>query len=397
MVVGSSPVAVTYVHEVRDYRKGNVKSIQKSIQTFDWVKAFGNLSVYGKVDVLNETLMNIFRNYIANKKIKRNYCQPPRMNDKIKKCLRERSKLTKFYYKHGQKKKEDQEKVQAKAACCIEEILKAKNDYILRMTSKLNDPKTSPKAYWPILNQFLYNKKIPLIPPFFVNKKSISDFRVKTNLFNGFFASICTPINNGSTLPQFAYQTNVKINSFRVNQNDISLIIKTLDAEKAHGWDNISIKMIHICGDPIALPLMLVFEMALKEKKFPDIWKKANVVTVHKKEENDLLRNYRPISLLSGFSKVFERIIYNSLFNHLIGSKRFTPSQSGFLPRDSCIAQLLAIIHKIQTNFDSKPPADVRGVFLDISKAFDKVWHKGLLFKLKSYGVEVTLFIRMLS
>ena len=265
------------------------------------------------------------------------------------------------------------------------------------MTSKLNDPKTSPKAYWPILNQFLYNKKIPLIPPFFVNKKSISDFRVKTNLFNGFFASICTPINNGSTLPQFAYQTNVKINSFRVNQNDISLIIKTLDAEKAHGWDNISIKMIHICGDPIALPLMLVFEMALKEKKFPDIWKKANVVTVHKKEENDLLRNYRPISLLSGFSKVFERIIYNSLFNHLIGSKRFTPSQSGFLPRDSCIAQLLAIIHKIQTNFDSKPPADVRGVFLDISKAFDKVWHKGLLFKLKSYGVEVTLFIRMLS
>ena len=67
--------------------------------------------------------------------------------------------------------------------------------------------------------------------------------------------SICTPINSGSTLPQFAYKTDIKINYFRVNQNDMSLITKTFDAEKAHGWDNISIKMIQICGDPIVLPL----------------------------------------------------------------------------------------------------------------------------------------------
>ena len=76
------------------------------------------------------------------------------------------------------------------------------------------------------------------------------------------------------------------------------------------------------------------------------------------------------------------------MFNYFLSNKLFTPSQSGFLPGDSSIAQLLSIIHEIQTAFDNNPAVDVRGVFLDISNRFDKVWRDGLVLKLKSVGVE---------
>ena len=85
---------------------------------------------------------------------------------------------------------------------------------------------------------------------------------------------------------------------------------------------------------------------------------------------------------------MFERIIYDSLFNHFLSNKLFKPPQSGLVPGDSCIAQLLLIIHEIGTAFDNNSAFDGGGVFLDISKAFDKVWEDGLIFKLKSYSVK---------
>ena len=372
------PLPPIFVREVWDYSKANVEHIKKAISNFNWHNAFKDLSVDEKVVLLNETLLNIFRNYLPNKKIKCDYRQPPWMTDKIKTLLREIYKIRKMFYKNGQKTT-DREKVLIKSAECTKEILEAKNIYILAMPKKLEDSKTAPKTYWTILNCLIYNKKIPAIPPLFVNGNFVSDFSVKANLFNDFFASICTPIKNSSVLPPLTYRTNKNLNSLRISQQDILLIIKALDSSKAHGYDNLSVKMIKFCEESITIPLKIIFDESLKCGVFPEIWKKANVVPVHKKEDKTLVKNYRPISLLPIFSKTFERVIYNSIFNYFISNKLFTPSQSGFLPGDSCIAQLLSIIHEIQTAFDENPVADVRGIFLDISKAFDKVWHEGLV------------------
>ena len=74
---------------------------------------------------------------------------------------------------------------------------------------------------------------------------------------------------------------------------------------------------------------------------------------------------------------------FNTLFNFFLQNKLSTPCQSGFIPGDSCASQLLSITHEMYKSFDCHPPTDRMGTFLDISKTFDKVWHEGLIFKLR--------------
>ena len=111
------------------------------------------------------------------------------------------------------------------------------------------------------------------------------------------------------------------------------------------------------------------------------MWKSANVTPVHKKESKQTVKNDRPISLLPIFPKVFERIIFIKMYNHLISNNLITKNQSGFRPNDSVTKQLIYLVDTIHSSLDIN--LDVRYIFLDMSKAFDKVWHQGLLYKLK--------------
>ena len=146
------------------------------------------------------------------------------MANKTKSLSKERSKLTKYFYRNGQRES-DRNKVLEKPAEYTREILEPKKQYILKMTNKLEDYFTAPKTYWTIINHLLYNNKIPAIPPLLVHGNFVSDFNKKANVFNNCFASVCTSIKNAITLSYFSYRMNSRINSFHDTENDILLIV----------------------------------------------------------------------------------------------------------------------------------------------------------------------------
>ena len=131
--------------------------------------------------------------------------------------------------------------------------------------------------------------------------------------------------------------------------------------------------------------MSILFNTSLDSGTFPKLWQLTHVCPVYKKGDKSDKTNYRPISLLSNTSKILEKIVYKRLYEYMTGNNLLIEQNSGFKRNDSTVNQLLKIVHQIYQ--DINDGKDTCLVFLDISKAFDKVWHEGLLFKIKRLGI----------
>ena len=163
----------------------------------------------------------------------------------------------------------------------------------------------------------------------------------------------CRLLKNNSVPPiNQIFLTYSRLTSLDVSEEEILKIIRALNIHKAHGHDHTSIRMIKICDKSFLKPLVLLFQNSAKLSYFPDIWKRSNIIPVHKKNDKQLVKNYRPISLLLIFGKIFEKIIFNKIYLFLLEERPLNPNQFGFRQSDSCINQLLVITHEIFEAFD---------------------------------------------
>ena len=220
----------------------------------------------------------------------------------------------------------------------------SKENYLKSLGLKLIAKATGQKTYWKILNGLLNKCKTPRIPPLLVGDQLVVNCKEKAKIFNNYFLEQCKPILNNSILPPFNLLTNSTLESVLINQKTILDIINNINVNKAHGPDNISGHMIELCGENITLPLSIIFNNIMNTGIFPSIWKTANVTPIYKKENKQNAKNYRPISLLPLFSKIFEKILFSKMYNYFNSNNLITKNQSGFRPNDSVTNQLIYLV-----------------------------------------------------
>ena len=154
-------------------------------------------------------------------------------------------------------------------------ISKCRNDYFIRFGKKLGDPSRSIKTHWAALRTLLNEKKVPNIIPLLVNNEIITELETKANIFNKYFTSQCTTINNNSVLPSILnHLTDDKLSPFNISSEVIFQLIKNLDPNKAHGLDEISV-MLKLCALQYAKHLLFSLRTVLHLENFLMFGKKV--------------------------------------------------------------------------------------------------------------------------
>ena len=171
----------------------------------------------------------------------------------------------------------------------------------------------------------------------------------------------------------------------------VKKVITNLDSSKPSGPDCIPVVVLKNCEPELSYVLAKLFNKCLKEYCFPDCCKVSSVVPVFKNVgERSTSKNYHPVNLLSVVSKVFEKLVNNRIVDHLEKRGLFSDFQYGLRSSQSTADLLTVVSDRIARAFNRS--GATRAVALDISKAFDRVWHAGLLHKLKAYGISGQIF-----
>ena len=169
------------------------------------------------------------------------------------------------------------------------------------------------------------------------------------------------------------------------NKAEITKLIHKLPNKNSHGYDNISNIMLKLIADELVTPLCIIINQSLESGQFPTGMKLADVVPLFKSKDRSVESNYRPISLLSTFSKVLEKVVYNRVYTFLDKTGQISSKQYGFRAKHSCEHAVGQLIGSVLKNLENKKLTV--SVLLDLSKAFDTIKHEIMLKKLELYGV----------
>ena len=240
-------------------------------------------------------------------------------------------------------------------------IRRQKELYFDNLIAKLKSRQTSVRDWWKSASQLVgRNSNNSVIPPLNCSNNIVYDDAEKAEVFNTFLSSRSNIDDTDKSVPADDTPPPRCLDRIVLRQHEVQDVLRLLNTNKASGPDAIHAKQLKVAYDIISKPLCAIFNISLITKHFPN--KLANVTPVHKKEDKNIIGNYRPISLLPISSKVFEKCIYKHIFNFI--RDLITEHQSGFAINDSTRNQLLYIANMFSKALDEGK--EIRIIFFDI-------------------------------
>ena len=256
----------------------------------------------------------------------------------------------------------------------------------------MSQAKSNPKAFWQYSQQKLKTKTgIPdlLVDPRMEkteNKEYTKDDQEKADVLQNFFSSVFTKEPPGE-MPEFStrdYETALL--TAKITPEIVEKKLSGLKANESPGPDKMHPRVLKSISKSICIPVSIIFNTSISTRTLPAEWKVGKISAIFKKGNKSSPGNYRPVSLTTILCKVLESIVRDEIVVHFKNNNLFSAKQFGFLSGRSTVFQLLKVLDIWTDILDQGGTLDM--IYCDFMKAFDKVPHGRLVYKLQKYGVE---------
>lgn len=386
-----SPIEYWYVYK-RSFTKENRCIFAKYLSQISYHSVYESTEPDSAYNSFHDIFSLIYDLCFPIKKIRINNISRPKWLSKgIRMCSKRKRELLWKYRKNSNSDNKMKFKAYAKKYKTIISLTKmSQNNYFI------NTAVNKSKATWKVINDAKYNYPNEGIEKLIINDEVLTDPKTMANAFNDYFADIVKNTdNNFYSDSTRSYSSNLTFNTKSIFMPptippDILNIITSLRNTNSAGYDGITTKIVKDVATLIAAPLSYIINLCIEHGIFPEKLKLSVVKPAYKKDDKSSISNYRPIALVTIFSKIFERNIYNCLYRFFEDNNIFTPCQYGFRKNKSVNIAMYNFLHKVVLNMDTRSPAIA--LYMDMSKAFDRVSHKILLNKLYASGVRGNVY-----
>lgn len=360
-----------------NFRKANYEQISAELEQIDW-NFLQNSDISTGVDKFNEIINSIIERNVPVRKNRSKY--PFWFSSELRNLLKEKERARRKWTKSNNANHYlTFSELRAK---CKKLIDSCHSDYV---KSLQNNIKSNIRLFWAYTKKRRQTNSYP--SKFEFNGETTNDPSRVCEMFSDYFKSNFIDHPSDPSRISIPVQTSNTSNSYNISPIAVSEILSSLDENKNGGPDRIPNIFWKKTSALISTPLSYMFSRSLNTALFPNAFKTALIMPIHKKGDTNLIENYRPISMLNTVSLVFEKVVFNIVCVQTLN--KLIRQQHGFRKGESTGTNLFDFINYIAQAMDEG--LEVHAIYTDFSKAFDRVRHDKLIFKLNAIGLSQLL------